>query len=68
MDSDDEIFTITDAARLLNISQAGVRYLVDKGELPVVRTARGLRLFNRRDVLRVAAARDAARHARQGAA
>jgi excisionase family DNA binding protein len=49
-----ELFiTTTPAARLLNISENGVRRLAERGELPFTRIA-GLRFYRREDVLRLA--------------
>ena len=49
-----ELFiTTTPAARLLNISENGVRRLAERGDLPFTRVA-GLRFYHREDVIRLA--------------
>jgi excisionase family DNA binding protein len=45
----------SEVARLLNISSDMVRLLARLGRLPAVRTERGVRLFNRGDVVALAA-------------
>lgn len=42
--------TTGDAAQMLGLTRNGVRYLVREGQLPCERTAKGWRLFRRRDV------------------
>jgi excisionase family DNA binding protein len=47
----EDLLNVSDAARLIGISSAGVRALADRGQLPVWRrTVGGMRLFVRRDV------------------
>ncbi len=53
----DELMTAGDASKILNIVPATVRLLADAGKLPAVRTERGMRLFRREDVERLAAER-----------
>ncbi len=54
-----------EAARLLGVSREHVVRLADRGVLPVaILTARGLRLFERREVVRFGKAREAQRAAR----
>ena len=43
-----------DAARLLNVSPQTIRLWERTGRLPAVKTTRGVRLFDRRDVERLA--------------
>lgn len=54
-------FTTGDVARVLDVTDEGVRHLVRTGVLPETRTPAGWRIFQEADVLRVAAARDRAR-------
>ena len=48
-----------EAARLLEMSERSVRSWADAGRLDVWRTSRGLRVFNREQLVRVAAQRAA---------
>ena len=50
----------TEAARILNVSQETVRQWERRGILPAHKTARGVRLFDRRDVERLARERERA--------
>ena len=45
-----DIIGVSDAARLLNVSESSVRYWVKTGKLPALRTPSGHRLFIRADV------------------
>ena len=49
--------TTSHAARAIGVSEGSVRHMAAKGELPFVRTASGLRLFDVQDVRRVRKAR-----------
>lgn len=55
----DDLLTVGDASRMLDLTSRYVQDLADQGHLPVMRTARGLRLFKRSDVERLAAERTA---------
>jgi len=48
-----------EAARVLRVGEGTTRRWADTGKLHVVRTAAGLRVFDRRELLRVAAERAA---------
>lgn len=51
----DDLMTSSDAARILALSSDMVRLLARKGALPIAaRTIRGVRLFRRADVERLA--------------
>jgi DNA-binding transcriptional MerR regulator len=52
-----------EAARILGVTPATVRLMESRGDLPAKRTESGVRIFDRADVLRLAAERDAARDA-----
>jgi excisionase family DNA binding protein len=52
-----------DAARILGVTPAAVRAMHARGELPAIRTGTGVRVFDREDVIRLAAKRDAERDA-----
>jgi hypothetical protein len=65
--SPNDLFTPTDAARLLGLSVSSVRAVANTGLLPALRTVSGYRLFRRRDVERLAVDR-ASWNARRGAA
>jgi predicted site-specific integrase-resolvase len=60
--------TVKPAARILDLSEGRVRILADRGELPVILTESGLRLFDKEAVERVAAERKARRTASRGEA
>jgi excisionase family DNA binding protein len=60
--NNEQLLTVSRAARMLEVASETVRAMADSGRLPVVRTTSGLRLFNRGDVEALAAAREA--HAR----
>jgi hypothetical protein len=49
-----DLFTPTDAARMLGLSVSSVRAVSNSGLLPSLRTVNGYRLFLRRDVERLA--------------
>ena len=49
----------TEAARILEVSPETVRHWERVGILPALKTERGVRLFDRRDVLRLARERQA---------
>lgn len=53
-----EVLTVSEAARRLKVADGTVRRLADRGVLKVQRTSTGMRLFDRSDVDRVAAARE----------
>lgn len=49
--------TTSEAARVLGLSEAQTRRLGDAGEIPTLRTARGLRVYDRDAVERLRAKR-----------
>jgi DNA-binding transcriptional MerR regulator len=51
MDSNEELLTPAEVARLGGVTPAAVRLWADQGRLPVLRTPAGLRLFRRVDVI-----------------
>jgi len=53
----DDLLTVGDAARVLDLTPRYVQDLADHGRLPVLRTVRGTRLFKRSDVDRLEAER-----------
>lgn len=53
-----------DVARILEVSPDTVRLWERQGRLPALRTVRGVRLFDRRDVERLATERRAMEHAK----
>jgi DNA-binding transcriptional MerR regulator len=59
-----ELLTAGDVAKLTGVTPAAVRYWGEKGRLSVIRTAGGVRLYDRGEVERLAAERLAARAAR----
>jgi DNA-binding transcriptional MerR regulator len=46
----DTLLTVSSAARLMEKSEAAVRYAATTGKLPVIRTTNGQRLFRESDV------------------
>jgi DNA-binding transcriptional MerR regulator len=60
---DSKIYGMKDAARALDLTPDGVRYLVNRGRLRELRTPSGQRLFLREDVERLAAERTTEREA-----
>jgi predicted site-specific integrase-resolvase len=50
-----ELLTSSPAARLAGVSDSTIRNWAERGWLPTLHTATGIRLFRRRDVLRAAA-------------
>ena len=54
----------TEAARILEVSPETVRHWERVGILPAIKTGRGVRLFDRRDVERVARERQATEQAK----
>jgi excisionase family DNA binding protein len=50
-DEEDELLSLSAAARLLQASESSVRRWADDGKLPVVRTPGGQRRFRRADVI-----------------
>lgn len=54
-----QLLTVSRAARMLEVASETVRAMADSGRLPVVRTTTGLRLFSRHDVEALAAEREA---------
>ena len=64
-DRDDDIqCTVADAAKILDVTADGVRWLDRTGQLRSTRTLSGQRLFWRSDVLELRACRDASATAR----
>ncbi len=57
--SDPELLSVGDAAVILGLSPDMVRVFHRQGHLPAFRTPRGLRLFRRCDVERLAREREA---------
>jgi excisionase family DNA binding protein len=53
----DDLMTTGEAARLLDLSPDGVRWIEREGRLPAQRTTNGQRLFRRGDVEALAAER-----------
>jgi excisionase family DNA binding protein len=53
----DDLLTPADAAKVLGLTPAAIVAMASRGVLPAILTAGGRRLFWRRDVERVAAAR-----------
>lgn len=58
----------TEAARILEVAPETVRHWERIGRLPALKTERGVRLFNREDVLRLKAERELAASAAAGSA
>lgn len=54
-----ELMTASAVAKLTGVTPATVRLWADLGRLPVQRTTSGMRLFDRRDVERLARQRQA---------
>ncbi len=50
MGKQSEVFTVSSAARFLEVSVVTLRSYADEGRLPVVRTVSGVRLFTRADL------------------
>ena len=48
-----QLLTVTDAANLLGITASGMRRLENKGHIASMRTAGGVRLFTRDDVVKL---------------
>ncbi len=63
----DDLLTVGDAARVLDLTSRSVQDLENRGRLPAIRTARGLRLFKRSDVDQLAEERAAKRRRRESA-
>jgi excisionase family DNA binding protein len=59
--SSEQFLTTSSAARELRVAEGTIRRMAERGELPVLRTAGGLRLFRRSDIERIAEARRRAR-------
>jgi excisionase family DNA binding protein len=57
--NNEQLLTVSRAARLLEVASETVRAMADTGRLPAVRTTSGVRLFNRHDVEALAAEREA---------
>lgn len=53
----DQLLSVADASRILNVVPATVRAMERAGRLPALRTAGGIRLFRREDVERLAVER-----------
>lgn len=49
---DEQLMHVMDAARMVGMSRAWLRYKADVGEIPVVKTSRGQRLFRPSDLAR----------------
>jgi excisionase family DNA binding protein len=54
IDGDSATLTTGSVARMLGVSEATVRLMVERGDLPATRTATGVRLFDRSVVERIA--------------
>lgn len=54
MPSDPDLILVTEAARLLGVSPGMVRVWERCGRLPALKISRGVRLFDRTDVVRLA--------------
>ena len=52
-----ELMTVSEVARLFALSPDSIRRLARTGELPVERTATGVRIFQRAQVMRALARR-----------
>ena len=63
-DNIDPILT-TEAARILHVSAETIRLWERRGRLPALKTERGVRLFDRRDVERLAREREEQRVAKR---
>ena len=59
MKTENQFFTVNDAARLLQLSPDSVRAFERAGKLPALRASNGTRLFKRRDIERLVAERAA---------
>ena len=59
MKSDSALLLTSDAAYILKVTPDTVRYLERTGRLRALKTSRGVRLFNREDVERLAREREA---------
>ncbi len=46
----DDLLTVAEAARMLDLTPDGVRHLANQGKLPVKLTSTGRRIFRRGDV------------------
>ena len=57
MQQEVELLTVSHAARALKVAANTVRLWERQGKLPVLRTTSGVRLFDRRDIDRLIAAR-----------
>jgi excisionase family DNA binding protein len=64
MNAPDDLMTVADAAEILGLSVDMVRLLERSGRLPALRTTRGIRLFRRADVDRLAEERKRGRKGR----
>lgn len=58
-DPDQQLLSVSEAARILTLSADGVRYLERTGEIAAVRTQGGVRLFRLGDVMALAVKRAA---------
>ena len=67
MQGEDQLLSVTDAASILGLSETRVRNLADAKALPVTRTKRGVRLFQKADVDRLRRERELAKKARRAA-
>jgi excisionase family DNA binding protein len=55
----DDLLSVSDAARVLDVTPSTVRMMERLGKLPALRTAGGMRLFQREHVEQLAAERRA---------
>jgi excisionase family DNA binding protein len=56
----DDLLTVTDAAQVLSVSTETIRRYHKAGRLPAQRTPKGIHIFKRRDLEKLAAERAAA--------
>jgi excisionase family DNA binding protein len=45
-----QVFTVSEAARRVGVSEGTIRKLADEGKLPATRSERGTRFFHREDL------------------
>jgi len=62
----DQLLTKSDAGRILGLTPAAVVQLEKRGELLATRTAGGIRLFSKSDVVKLARRRQSLRLANRG--
>lgn len=68
IEQQEQILTVSDAARILGLSRDMVRVLTQKGQLAARRAANGYHLYRRGDVEQLARDRAAQRSAAKGPA